>query len=109
MEVLLDFCGSCFEYLILNPEFLLVHIVGFVILNCINDVVVTLRVALLPLLFCELLLAASWYWDCFGMLGTLPVSAVCLVVFVYGTRLGKITIKEGATFTAGNYTLLIFQ
>ena len=109
MEVLLDFCGSCFEYLILHPGFLLVHIAGFIIMNYINDVVVTLRVALLPLLFCELLLAASWYWDCFGILATLPVSAVCLAVFVYGTRLGKINIKDGATFTTGIYTFLVFR
>ena len=101
MEMLLDICGYYFEYLFLTPGFVLVHLTGFLIWKYLNDVTVTLRAALPGLIVSELLLIGAWYFDCLGIFGTISVSAVCLTIFICWTQLGKITIKDKATFIAG--------
>ena len=101
MEMLINFGGYGFECLFQTPGFVLVHLTGFLIWKYFNDVTVTLRSALPGLLVSELLLVAAWYFDCLGIFGTVSVSAVCLAIFVCWTKLGKITIKDDATFIAG--------
>ena len=101
MEMLLDICGYYFEHLFLTPGFVLVHLTGFLLWKYLNDVTVTLREALPGLIASELLLIAAWYSDCLGIFGTISVSTVCLTIFICWTKLGKITIKDEATFIAG--------
>ena len=100
-------CDTCVEYLFLTPGLWLVHITGVILWYQVNNVTIPAHRAVAPVIAVELILVLAWCCDCLGTFSTVPIGVICLSIFTYWTRIGKLTIKYRASFIAG-ISLLAF-